>query len=371
MVEQFLQRNPFYQKVLRLYDRYGNYFPFVSFLAGFGWDNLTLRRIDQWFDNIQLFIYLILLGICIVLVNLINSGNLKHPGLIKFSKWYPLAIQFFLGGLFSAYVVFYFHSASFTKTSLFLIILLFLLVANEFLENQLTNLYLQTALFFVAAFSFFIFFLPVLTGIMNLYMFFAGGALSVLFVMGLLFFLQKKSAIPSVRQYKRVNGLVLFLFVGLNGFYFLNWIPPVPLSLKAGEIFHHVKRVGNLYRVQYETPRWYQFWKNSDNEFHFATGDTVFCYASVFAPARLKTEIYHHWQYYNERQKKWQTTDRLSYPISGGRDGGYRGYTFKRHLQPGKWRVDVENEQKQLLGRITFTLKPVPTRQYQLKTEFR
>ncbi|MFQ5627716.1 MAG: DUF2914 domain-containing protein [bacterium] len=42
-----------------------------------------------------------------------------------------------------------------------------------------------------------------------------------------------------------------------------------------------------------------------------------------------------------------------------GRDKGYRGYTFKRHVQPGDWRIDVEIETgalRQVLGRIDFEI---------------
>jgi len=44
--------------------------------------------------------------------------------------------------------------------------------------------------------------------------------------------------------------------------------------------------------------------------------------------------------------------------VVGGRDNGYRGYTFKRHVQPGRWRVEVRTETGRLLGRIPFELVP-------------
>jgi len=70
-----------------------------------------------------------------VITTLVEHNKIEKPFILKYQKWFPLALQFFLGGLFSAYVIFYFQSASFTKTSLFLGILVLLLTANEFLEK--------------------------------------------------------------------------------------------------------------------------------------------------------------------------------------------------------------------------------------------
>jgi len=107
-------------------------------------------------------------------------------------------------------------------------------------------------------------------------------------------------------------------------------------------------------KLKFEEGGWYNFFKDSDNEFHRSEHDTVFCFASVFAPTNLNTRIFHHWQLYNENQDKWITTDRSNYAITGGRDGGYRGYTFKKNVSPGLWRIDVETEREQLLSRISF-----------------
>jgi hypothetical protein len=62
----------------------------------------------------------------------------------------------------------------------------------------------------------------------------------------------------------------------------------------------------------------------------------------------------HHWQVYNEKSDQWQTTDKRKYGIVGGRDGGYRGYSFKKNIRPGTWRVDVKTDDGLLLGRIGF-----------------
>jgi hypothetical protein len=50
----------------------------------------------------------------------------------------------------------------------------------------------------------------------------------------------------------------------------------------------------------------------------------------------------------------------VSYTINGGRDGGYRGYTIKRHPQAGDWRVDIRLAGGHLLGRVRFRIEQAP-----------
>jgi len=71
----------------------------------------------------------------------------------------------------------------------------------------------------------------------------------------------------------------------------------------------------------------------------------------------LRTALFHHWQRYDEKRREWVPTDRIGYAISGGREGGYRGYTYKQALSPGEWRVDVETAEGRVLGRVPFQVK--------------
>ena len=75
----------------------------------------------------------------------------------------------------------------------------------------------------------------------------------------------------------------------------------------------------------------------------------------MFAPVTLETTIYHHWQHrQQESNEEFSTTDRIPIAISGGREHGYRSYTWKQRLEPGDWRVDVETEDGRIIGRINF-----------------
>ena len=351
-----LSTSKVFKRSNRYYNKHKRLAPLISFIAGFSWDSLTLTRIDRFSDNIILLAYLFLLGLSILLIHLIENSKIKHPKLLEYQNWYPLAVQFFFGGLFSAYVVFYFQSATLSKNWLFLLFLIALLIGNEFIKDYLGNLKLNIVLFFLAAFSFFTFFLPVLLQRMNTFIFLLSGLTSLLFTGALVYALYRASRDPDDQKFKTVHSTVIGLFLFLNLLYFINWIPPVPLSLKEGGIYHHIHKNAGQYEMRFEKGNWYQFWKKSDDTFHYTPGDTVFCFASVFAPTKLNKKIIHHWQIYNEKQQKWLTTDRRSYRIVGGRAGGYRGYTYKHNLIPGEWRVDVETNDHSLLGRINFKI---------------
>ena len=352
------ERSPAYQRSAAFYERRKRWAPLLFFFGGVLWDVLTLDRIDAWFDNLILLVYLIVLGGLILAATLVAYERTTSPRLVPYRRWILHAIQFFLGALYSAYVVFYFQSATLAPSSLFLVLLMILLVANEFIHQGLFNLYLLFGLYFLAVFSFFLFFIPVLTKTMGYGMFWLAGMLSLGLVGAMLVYLRSRSVFASARQFVYAVAVAIALFGMLNVFYLLHWIPPVPLAMRFGGAFHHISRVGSDFELRFEQPAWYQFWVDSDDPFRYTEGDTVYCFAAVFAPTRLRKKINHHWQRYDEAQQAWISTDRIGYVVEGARYRGYRGYTFKRYAQPGAWRVDVETEDGHVIGRIRFDIVP-------------
>jgi len=339
-----------------LYNENKKYQPIIAFLAGFLWDGISLTRIDLFFDNMIMFTYIVLTGFFIYLINLVEENLIEMPLVIKYKNWYPNIIQFFFGGLFSAYVVYYFQSSSITKNWLFLLFLVGMLVGNEFVKKRLNNITFTFIFYYLATFSFFIFYLPVLFESINAWLFILSGVVSSCFIAGLIYLLYKKMGEKIKAELKSISIILGSIYLIFNLLYFTNLIPPVPLSLKDAGIYHNITRVEDGYKLSFEKGAWYEPFKESDDDFHHKLGDLVYCFASVFAPTDLNTQIYHHWQIYNEKQDEWLTTDRTNYKINGGRDGGYRGYTSKKNVQPGLWRIDVETEREQLLGRISFEI---------------
>ena len=345
------------------------FLPVVFFFAGVTYDTVTLTRIDRLLDNLILLLYLMVLGILIVLKGRtdlqkihgepVTTGKAAHV-LDRAEPYYPMGIQFLLGGLFSAYTIFYSQSASLTTTAVFFGVLVLLLVGNEFLHDRLSSLKLLISLYALVAFCFFTFFLPVLTGIMNWIMVVLGAVLSLALALRVLELVYQGQTSRARMELVKAGGPAVAVVAVLIAFYFLNWIPPVPLSLKLGGIYHQVEKVDGLYHLTFEKPAWYQVMKRSDNPFH---GDgPAYCFTAVFAPVDLKTIIYHRWQYRmvtpgRSSKGDFSTTDRIPIRISGGREGGYRGYTIKQHVPPGEWRVDVETEDGRVIGRVLFRVE--------------
>ena len=78
-------------------------------------------------------------------------------------------------------------------------------------------------------------------------------------------------------------------------------------------------------------------------------------------PGRLNTTIYHHWYFRPNNGKPFTHADRIPIKINGGREGGYRAYTFKQRLDPGDWRVDVETEDGRIIGRVSVRVEEQAT----------
>lgn len=341
------------------------FMPAVFFLSGVTYDTLTLTRIDRLQDNLLLLIYLLLLGVLIVLTGRLGIETAPDREVLTtlspFARWmlrarpyYPVASQFLLGGLFSAYAIFYSRSATLTSTAIFFGLLVALLVGNEFLRDRLSSLRLLVSLYALVCFGFFTFFLPVVTGYMNTAIFLLGAGLSGMVTFRVIQLIYWNNPERSKREAVGVTVPAFALIGLLVGFYFLNWIPPVPLSLKFGGIYHEVKKTGDQFELSFEK-QWYQVWERSDST--FPADEPIYCFTAVFAPVDLNTTIYHHWYFRPNSDKPFTHADRIPVKISGGREGGYRAYTFKQRLDPGDWRVDVETEDGRIIGRVSVRVE--------------
>ncbi len=357
-------------KAEQTYRRYEKYIPIIAFVGGFIYDSITLTRIDLLLDNIILLCYTLVAGVLLAIWGAVKRGRLRHPFLLAKLDWIVFGINFLFGSLLSSYVVFYFKSAGVGKSYLFVGMLVVLMLANEFWGHRMQKLGQQLSVYFFCSFAFFTFFLPVFTHIINFWMFLASGVLALLLTGLVAFGIFGKVLLRAKRPVLRLSRGPLAIFATLVLLYFMNWIPPVPLALKESGIFRSVRRVQDKYEVKYRKPSWWQFLTRDESNFAYTRGDTVFCFAAIFAPTDLNSRIIHHWQMKN-KEGDWVTTDKIGYAIRGGRDGGWRGFTRKTNAVPGEWRVEVKTENDRLLGRIPIDIEAAQERPKELRKDFR
>ena len=328
-------------------------------VAGFAFDNFMLYRIDLLIDNVILIFYLVVVTVCIFLINLHEAGVLGGRRFYYVSSLAPFPMQFAFGGLFSVFTVFYTRSAALSVSWFFVLFLLFMLVGNEFFRSRYRRMNFQINVLFIAIFSYAVFAVPILAGRMGAAVFLLSGAAS-LAIIGALAFLLLFFMPSRARETKwRIVRSISAIFIVTNALYFLNIIPPIPLSLKEGDVYHSIARTsGGDYIGEREPSAWYDFFKTTQT-MHLVQNEPAYFFSAVFAPTRLNTKIFHNWQYYDDKADEWKSRTRIELPVVGGRDGGYRGYSMKTNLEQGLWRVDVETERGQVLGRTNFTIERV------------
>ncbi|WP_010232563.1 DUF2914 domain-containing protein [Gillisia marina] len=334
------------------------YAPILFFMGGFIFDTLTLGRIDRVYDTVVLCSHMCLLSITLYLYNTVNNDKWESTFISRHSEYLPLAMQFFFGALSSAFVIYFFRSVSMSKTMVFFILLVLLLFANEFLKKKISNKYLQFSVYFFISFTFFAFMIPTLIRKMNTFIFIISGLVSLWSTLVLIRFIFRSS--PGTRaeiSLKKLMGIIFSIYITINVFYYFNLIPPVPLALDTGLVAHDVRKNNNEYLVTYEKDQWYVFWRKHSINFHRQADQRVYVFTSVFAPTDLKKGIFHRWKRYNPETGKWEVTDDLGFEVAGGRDRGFRGYTYKTNLKEGQWKVDVITEEELVLGVVEFVIK--------------
>lgn len=347
-------RNSRFRKFIKRHEKYA---PVFFFIAGFIFDSLTLGRIDRLYDLIVLCLHMSSLTITLFLYNLADDGRWKNTFLERYQQYFPLAIQFFFGGLSSAFVIYFSRSVSLSRTISFFVILLLLLFANELLKRRISNKYLQFSVYFFISFTFFTFIIPVFIKEMNTEIFLVSGIVSLICTLLVISIIYGIS--PSTRveiHIGKLFGIIIFIYALINIFYLFKLIPPVPLAMQEGVVAHNIEMENNRYYVTYERDDWYVFWRDHRLKYIHEPDTDVYVFSSIFAPTDLKKSIFHRWTWYNRSLEEWEIVEDIGYEITGGRDGGFRGYTYKNNVKEGEWKIEVITEEELVLGVVNFEI---------------
>jgi hypothetical protein len=326
----------------------------AAFIIGFLIDAFTFAHVNLFVAVLLFSAHLAIVAGSLFVTHLIESAALRGPLAARSRSVLAVAAYFSLGALSSGFLAFFLLSGSARASWPFLALLFGFFAVNEWLSSYRSRLVFQASMFFIMLLSFSILLVPyLLARIGPLVFLFSAAAAAAAFAL----FLALLSLFGRARFRESRNGIIRASSAALAvivAFYFLNVIPPVPLSLKDSGVYARVERAGDEYRAFGEYVPWYARFDPSTPVLHLAPGASAYAFSSVFAPAKLSTTIVHEWQ--RKEGTLWRTESVVPFPIFGGRDGGYRGYSIKETPAPGLWRVNVKTASGQTVGRIMFVI---------------
>lgn len=342
-------------KLTTFVERYQHQLSIGSFLVGFTIDTIILKRIDLLVSNALLLSYLSVALAVILILHGFASRPPRSPLVARGLEWVPFVGQFAFGGMFSGFLIFYSQSGSLVASWPFLLIILGLIIGNEFLRSYQWRLTYQSTLLFFCMFSFAIYAVPIFMGTMGDWIFELSGVVALLGfggVLALLYFIDARRVRASFGHIAVSVALVYGLITAL---YFTNILPPIPLALKDIGIYHDITKTATGYAVLVEAEPWHARLTGVTRQVE--KGELLYAYSSVFAPTRLTTHIVHRWE--RKVAGEWVTVSTIPFGIVGGRDSGYRGYSALSVSEAGAWRVSVETTRGQLIGREAFSVRLV------------
>jgi hypothetical protein len=330
-------------------------------VVGFVLDSLLLPSIDHVFTRFVSVAYFGIIGALLLLSQAVLSGKLRLPFVKRMLPVFAVVVQLLFGALLSVVFVYYFRSSALAVSWPLLFLLGVLFAGNEIWKKQLERLEFQLTVLFMLFLFFSIFTVPLFFGAIGTSIFVLSVTFSVI-VMGIFIVLLTTVAFAELKQ--RAFRLFFLLFTSallVVGLYMLDILPPIPLVTRADGVYHALsKDSAGVYLATAEQVGWKEryFPLFYPVEYHRTLDEPVYFYSAVYVPTVLRTPIVHDWQQWSS-DGGWQSISRVTFPVSGGRAEGYRGYSEKRSVTAGLWRVVVETDDGRTLSRSTFRVVDV------------
>lgn len=336
-------------------ERVRRWMPFLFFVGGFLFDILTLGRVVTMLNIVVVALYALGAGVFLVILGRFGptgtalakvASDEPEPSQEKWLRWCGFAFNFCLGSLFSALVVVYFKSAGEWLTLLTVFLLFGGMVFNEFANLTDSQRHLSWAIYCVSLVMLFNFVVPHLVGSVSAWWFYISTALAVSAVYGLC-----KLAGHGFRMVRvaTVASLVLVAF------FVLGWIPPVPLVLKNTLIGRDYKKIDHEYTCMVDEQSLMVKLGLAAPTIAWQPGERVDVLTAIFAPKQVEVDMEHRW--FHEVQGTWKLTDTIPFHMRGGRQKGWRMHSAKRHLSPGRWKVETALAEGTGLGYETFFIE--------------
>jgi hypothetical protein len=276
-------------------------------VGGFLVDFVAFVNIDIIFKFSVLIFYWLLAGFAIAFMQLYDAGKVQRSRNFDYARLFmPLVIQFTFGGLLNISLIFYWFSGAFSVSWPILVIMVLLLLFNDAFRHQFSNPLIQIPVYYFVTFSLFSLVLPFIFASLNAWLFVVAGISSFVLMVVYIYYISFKAGYSKVQKGRLMASIVSIVIV-MNALYFANILPPIPLALREAELYHSLKVSGSQYIMTAEPETFFQGLQDVifGQTVHVVPGEKIYLYTSIFAPARLKTTITDHWEYYDEVQKEW------------------------------------------------------------------
>ena len=337
-------------------------YPLAAFLAGFVWDALTIGQRVKVTDFWRLGTFLLGAALLVLWLAHRQAREVSAPAAgdgwrRRFAelRWQApyLLLQFFFGGIFSALFILYFKSSGHLGTWLMATFLGVLLVTNEFAGKYFGQRFtLIWALFGLNAILLFNFALPHAIGSLNPLWFYVSTAAGVILTHSLW------------RTSPGRPGRIFPAWL-LAGALVLAWnldmIAPVPLVKQDLAVGHTFLKEGDRYALQVESAAPWQFWRDQSATVHLLDGEKLYGVSAVFAPFGVTAALQHRWEVRDPGG--WREVYRRQFQSTGGRERGFRGYSWVLNPQPGDWRFIIETQDGRTIAALPVRVErgaPLP-----------
>lgn len=344
------------RKLLAWLQRNERHLGALVFVFGFVTDILTFTLLDVSIVNLIFAAYIGIAAVLALLAHFVTVRARVGAFATALPTLCSLAIQYLIGNILSGVLIFYTKSSFIFASWPFLILLALVFIGNEYFRKYRDHLTFQSVLLFFGLYAYSIFALPLYVNRLgpDVFLLSTGGTIA-LFSLFLVVLWRAGRERFAKSFFKTVFGSLGIVGV-MVGSYFSGLIPPIPLTLPHVGIYHSVSRDGSDYVLTGEEKLpWWNFWETET--VHVSASSDLYAFSAVSAPVQFSTSIVHVWQRYSEAGSAWRTEARIAFPISGGRSEGYRGYSQKSSLTPGRWRVSIETPSGQVIGRTEFVIE--------------
>jgi hypothetical protein len=126
-------------------------------------------------------------------------------------------------------------------------------------------------------------------------------------------------------------------------------IAPVPLIKREIVVGQQFSQRNGQYSLQVELAPAWQFWRDLSTTVLVPAGGRLYGVSAVFAPLGVTAPLEHRWEFL-EANGNWRPVTRIRFQSSGGREKGFRGYSWVNNPAAGEWRLIIATQDGRTIG---------------------